>query len=125
MDLKGQSLIAKIAQERIREADAPMGYLTDNHLRWIKGYVYWKFNTKVVSFYVDFDSRPRRLYIVPSLPDGKMISRYQWLKMMWSLWKIKNPNKPLLHPMFWPAAIDLIEWKIIFSRTPVKGLKRE
>ena len=125
MDLKGHSVIAKIAQERIREVDAPLGYLTDNHLKWMKGWVYYEFGTKMVSFYMDFDSRPRRLYIVPSTIDGKIISRYKWLSIIVGLWLKKDPKKPLLHPEFWPAAIDLLEWKIILRRTPIKGLKSQ
>jgi|GEM_PF-6802927 len=125
MILKEQSIITKIAHDRIRDADAPLGYLTDNHLKWIRSYVYWKFNTKMVSFYIDFDSRPRRLFVVPLMDDGKIFSRYKWVKMMWALWRIKNPSKPLLHPSFWSKSIDLLEWKIIFSRAPIKGSKSE
>ena len=115
------SIIAKVAQERLREADAPLGYLTDHHLKWIKGYVYYKFGLKMVSFFIDFHSNPRRLFVVPRMDDGKIIPILQWVKMMWTLHKARDPLTPLLHPDFWPKGLDLVEWKVIFSRKPVKG----
>lgn len=117
MNTLNNSVIAKVVQERLREADAPLGYLTDQHLQWVKGYVYYKFNTKVVAFHIDFNSSPRQLTVIPSLPDGKIIPRLRWVKMMWDLWRSKDPLNPRLHPDFWPKELDLPEWKISFSRT--------
>ena len=111
------NVIAKVVQDRLREADAPLGYLTDHHLRWIRGYVYYKFGTKVVSFSIDFNSEPRRLTIIPALPDGKIVPRLRWVKMMWDLRRSRDPLNPMLHPDFWPKELDLPEWTIKFSRT--------
>jgi hypothetical protein len=93
-----------------------LGYLTDEHLKWVKGYVYYRFGTKMVSFFIDFNSRPRRLFITPLSPDGKIVSRIKWLEWMIKMWWHKSNKKPLLHPSFWPKVLDLPEWKIIFSR---------
>jgi hypothetical protein len=108
--------VAGYIQERIMEGDAPLGYLTDNHLKWIRGYVYYRFGFKNVLFGIDFTSKPRRVFITPVMADGKIINRLQWMKMMFSLWRSKDSNKPLLHPCFWSGALNLHEWKFVFSR---------
>jgi len=119
-----KSKAAEYVQQRIIEGDAPLGYLTDDHLKWIRGYVYYKFGIKNVLFGIDFTSKPRRVYITPVMDDGKIINRLQWLKTMFLLWRSKDMNKPMLHPCFWPSVLTLYEWKFILSRKEKKSKRK-
>jgi hypothetical protein len=112
--------IGMMVQNRLQEFDSQFGGLMDAHIKWIKGYVYYQLNTKMVRFYFDNTSSPRRLLVMPLMPDGKIISIFSWLKFQAKLILLKNPDKPLLHPAFWPQEMDLIDCSIKFIRQEPK-----
>lgn len=105
-----------MAAKKIREADAPLGYLTDSHIKWMKGYIYYVFGTKHVDFEILFNSTPRLITLYPKYSNDKIYNIYKWLWFKFKIWRLKNKKSPLLHPNFWPHVLDLEEWKIEIKR---------
>lgn len=114
------SPITQIVKDRLQDLDDQMGGLQDNHLKWIRGYVYYQLNTKLVQFYFDNCSRPRRLLVLPFMPNGQVMNRFNWLRFKWRMVVQFSKKQPLLHPYFWPTHMGLKDTTIQFIRTKPK-----
>lgn len=109
----------KAIKTRVQEADAPLGYLTDIHLKWIKLWACLRFNhTKHIDFFLYFHSTPRRMFVVVRAPNGKMINRIRWMWYRYGLWRTKDE-------IDMPKHLVLNEWTIQFCRkTPPQDAEK-
>ena len=113
--------LVSVVKDRLQEFDAQIGGLTDSHLKWIKGYVYYTLGSKQTGFFFDNTNPEERLLIVqPLLSDGSVMSKVAWIKFKVKLFLIRNKNKPLLHPDFWPKELGLINCVVRFVRMAPK-----
>jgi hypothetical protein len=118
-----KSQLVKCVADNVRKADAPLGYLTDEHIKWIKGFIYYMLGSKNTNIYLNFNSTPRLMFVNPLDKNGKILNVYKWLRFKYKLYCTKDAKKPLLDPNKWSDSLDLKEWKITLCRVLPKGFE--
>lgn len=110
-------ILVKEATNRVlrllREQDAIIGHLTDEHIRWLFMFTYTYFNVKNAVMTFDFKSKPKKIFISPNV-DGKPISIKDWAKIKLKM-KFDKTEKDL------PNYIKLEQFSISFVRMPPKS----
>jgi len=106
--------LIQAVKDRVIEADQVLGGMTDEHLKWIKGWSYYRFNrTKYIDFLLDFNSKPRKITVIVRSPDGKIMSKAKWLWFRYSLWRTNDEKDMCKH-------LGLDEWIVRFVRSAPK-----
>lgn len=104
-------VLHKAIRQRIDESDKPLGYLTDHHLKWIKSWACLRFNhTKYIDIFMDFNSVPRRMFVVVRSRSGGKINIIIWIWYKIGLW-IRRDERDM------PSYLEINEWSVKFCRT--------
>lgn len=109
--------IIEAVKQKVHEADRPLGFLKDAHLKWLIGFTYLFFDTRRADFDIDFVK-----YIIHITPyqankGAKIpVEWRKWLRFKWVLWRKKHERDIMPY-------LGLSHWRVIFHRTRPKVYK--
>ena len=102
--------LIQVLKDRVKEADRPLGFLKDQHVKWVVGFTYLFFNTRTCDIDIDFNKRV--LHVTPYKgPKGVkiQIDRLRWCVHSVVLWYKKHERDIM-------PFLELPEWKVKFHR---------
>lgn len=120
------SAVTDVIKQIVNEADRPLGFLKDSHVKWIVGFTYLFFDTRTCDIDIDFNDRV--LHVTPYKgPKGVkiQIDRARWLVYSVVLWYNKHGRNII-------SFLELPEWTLSFHRVrptqeeliPIEDMKK-